>query len=77
MLELITEFFEEFRVDAVAGVGILQLGQRMREGFGNKRAAIRAEVAAQVWEWVIGGVEQCGGCAGRCGVVIHGGFLWQ
>ena len=77
MLQLVTEFFEELRVGTVARVGILQLGQRMRERFGNEGAAVGAEVAARVGKRVVGGVEQCGGCAGRGGVVIHGDFLWQ
>ena len=56
--QLVAEFFEEFGILAVAGIRLVQLGQRVAERLGDERAAVRAEVAGGVRQLVVGGLEQ-------------------
>ena len=64
VLELVAEFFEEFRVGAVARIGVFQLGQRMRERFGNKeRRRGRSGRAGREMDTRVAW-ETSGGCAG-------------
>src|SRR5690606_21755754 len=56
--QLVAEFLEKFRILRIVGIGLVQLGQRVRQGFGDEAAAVRAEVPDRVRQGVIRGLEQ-------------------
>ncbi len=58
MGQLVAEFLEEFGVVRIARVGLVELGQRVRQRLGNEGTAVGAEMAARVGELIVGGLEQ-------------------
>jgi hypothetical protein len=71
VLELVAELVEEFWIFAVALVSFVELGKRVGQGFCDKRAAVRAEMAFGVGQVVIFSVEQ------GLRWSVHDGFRFQ